>query len=127
MGKLEDMTLKKAFYLIVSVTVVIVLCLSAVSVRVCSRIHDRITLSHAFMMNATVFDYEGGGYGTMEVETGDTEDGPMEFTDRELWICRIMEILIVLLPVLFSVLGIVCAGTYFYHVKLKGPLTALKL
>lgn len=126
MGKLKDMTLKKAFYLIVSVTAVIVLCLSAVSVRTCSRIHDRITLSHAFMMDAAVFDYEVGGYGTMEVEAGGTEDSPMEFTDRELWICRITEILIVLLPILFSVLGIMCAGTYFYHVKLKEPLTALK-
>ena len=32
----------------------------------------------------------------------------------------------VFLPVLFSALGIVCAGTCFYHVKLKEPLTALK-
>ena len=126
MGKLKDMTLKKAFYLIVSFTAVIVLCLSAVSVRTCSQIHDRITLSHAFMMDATVFDYVGGGYSTIEVETGGIKDNPMEFTDRELWICRITEILIVLLPILFSVLGIVCAGTYFYHVKLKEPLTALK-
>lgn len=126
MGKLKDMTLKKAFYLIVSVTAVIVLCLSAVSVKVCSQIHDRITLSHAFMMDAIVFDYEGGGYRTVEAETGGTEDGLPEFTGRELWICRITEMLIVLLPMFFSVLGIVCAGTYFYHVKLKEPLTALK-
>lgn len=126
MGKLKDMTLKKAFYLIVSVTAVVVLCLSAVSVRICSRIHDRITLSHAFRMDAAVFDYEDGGYFAMEAETGGTEDGHMEFTDRELWICRITEILMVFLPVLFSALGIVCAGTCFYHVKLKEPLTALK-
>ncbi|MDE7282500.1 MAG: HAMP domain-containing histidine kinase [Lachnospiraceae bacterium] len=126
MGKLKDMTLKRAFYLIVSVTAVIVLCLSAVSVRTCSRIHDRTTLSHAFMIDTAVFDYEGGGYHTMEVETGSTEDGLMEFTGRELWICRITEILIVFLPMLFSVIGIVCAGTYFYQVKLKEPLTALK-
>lgn len=126
MGKLKDMTLKRAFYLIVSVTAVIVLCLSAVSVRICSRIHDRITFSHAFRMDAAVFDYEDGGYCVMEAETGGTEDGLMEFTDRELWICRITEILIVFLPVLFSALGIICAGTCFYHVKLKEPLTALK-
>ena len=126
MGKLKDMTLKKAFYLIVSVTAVVVLCLSAVPVRICSRIHDRITLSHAFRMDAAVFDYEDGGYFAMEAETGGTEDGHMEFTDRELWICRITEILMVFLPVLFSALGIVCAGTCFYHVKLKEPLTALK-
>ena len=126
MGKLKDMTLKKAFYLIVSVTAVIVLCLSAVSVRICSRIHDRITLSHAFRMDAAVFDDEDGEYCIMEAESGGTEDGHTEFTDRELWICRITEILIVFLPVLFSALGIVCAGTCFYHVKLKEPLTALK-
>ena len=126
MGKLKDMTLKKAFYLIVSVTAVIVLCLSAVSVRICSRIHDQITLSHAFRMDAAVFDDEDGEYCVMEVESGGTEDGHTEFTDRELWICRITEILIVFLPVLFSALGIVCAGTCFYHVKLKEPLMALK-
>ena len=126
MGKLKDMTLKKAFYLIVSVTAVIVLCLSAVSVRICSRIHDQITLSHAFRMDAAVFDDEDGEYCVMEAENGGTEDGHTEFTDRELWICRITEILIVFLPVLFSALGIVCAGTCFYHVKLKEPLTALK-
>lgn len=128
MGKLKDMTLKKAFYLIVSVAAVIVLCLSAVSVKICSRIHDRITLSHAFRMDAAVFDYKDGGYCTMEVETGGTgaEDSLMEFTGRELWICRITEILIVIFPVLFSGLGVVCAGTCFYHVKLKEPLTVLK-
>ena len=126
MGKLKDMTLKKAFYLIVSVTVVIVLFLSAASVRACSQLHDQITLSHAFMMDAAVVDYGGSGYYIMDAETNGTEDSLMEFTGRELWICRITEILIVLLPVLFSVLGIVCAGTYFYHVKLKEPLAALK-
>lgn len=126
MGKLKDMTLKKAFYLIVSVKAVIVLFLSAVSVRICSQIHDRITLSHAFLVDATVFDYEGGGYCTMDVETGGIEDDHFEFTSKELWICRITEILIVLLPILFSVIGIVCAGTFFYHVKLKEPLAALK-
>lgn len=126
MGKLKDMTIKKAFYLIVSVTAVIVLCLSAVSVRICSQIHDRITLSHAFLVDATVFDYEGGGYCTMDVETGGIEDDHFEFTSKELWICRITEILIVFLPILFSVLGIVCAGAFFYHVKLKEPLAALK-
>lgn len=123
---MKDMTLKKAFYLIVAVTAVIVLCLSGASVRICSRIHDRITLSHAFRMDAAVFDYEDGGYWVMEAETGGAEDGLREFTDRELWICRITEKLMVFLPVLFSALGIVCAGTCFYHVKLKEPLTALK-
>lgn len=126
MGKLKDMTLKKSFYLIVSVTAVIVLCLSAVSVRICSQIHDRITLSHAFRMDAIVADYNGGGYYMMDGETNGTEDGFLEYTSKELWICRITEILIVLLPILFSVLGIVCAGTFFYHVKLKEPLAALK-
>lgn len=126
MGKLKDMTLKKAFYLIVSATAVIVLFLSAVSVRVCSQIHDRITLSHAFRMDAAVYDYESGGYRTMEVETDGTEEDPTEFTRKELWICRVTEILIVFLPILLSALGIVCAGTFFYRVKLKEPLTALK-
>lgn len=128
MGKLKDLTLKKAFCLIVAVTAAIVLLLSAVSVRACSRIHDRITLSHGFRMNAAVVDPQGSGRYIMEAETGGGEDAEdlLEFTGEELWICRVTEVLMVLLPILFSFLGIVCAGAFFYRVKLREPLAALK-
>lgn len=131
MGKLRDMTLRKTFYLIVSATAGIVLLLSAVSVRACSRIHDRITLSHAFLMNAAVVEHGDGYYimGTGPESMGDAEDAenaPVEFTGRELWLCRMTEALMVVLPIFFSGLGIVCAGTCFYRVKLKEPLAALK-
>ncbi len=132
MGKLRDMTLRKTFYLIVSATAGIVLLLSAVSVRACSRIHDRITLSHAFLMNAAVVEHGDGGYYIMDTgpesmgDAEDAENAPVEFTGRELWLCRMTEALMVVLPIFFSGLGIVCAGTCFYRVKLKEPLAALK-
>jgi len=56
----------------------------------------------------------------------DLFDNDIKYTDTELLICRTMELLIVLLPVLFSVLGIGFAAISFYHIKLKEPLKALR-
>lgn len=129
----ESMTLKKSFFLIVSAAAVIVIILSAVSVRTCSGVHDRITLSHAFMAGGTVMPggtlirQEDGRY-LMIMETGENfagEDSP-EYTRSELLLCRAMEVLMILLPVLFSLSGIGCAGAFFYRIKLKKPLQELR-
>lgn len=125
MGKLKNMTLKKSFYLIVFVTAVCVIFLSAVAVRGCSKVHDRITLSHAFMVNSAMIEVENGRY-IMDTGPNGAEGDFTICTDTELLVCRMMEVLIVLLPVIFSVIGIGCAGTFFYHIKLKEPLTALR-
>lgn len=125
MDKLKNMTLKKTFCLIVLTTAVIVILLSAVTVKSCSKIHGQITLSHAFIMNSTVIEIENGRY-IMDAESNNSTDDLLKYTDTELLICRIMECLIVLLPIIFSVIGIGCAGTLFYHVKLKEPLAALR-
>ena len=125
MDKLKSMSLKKSFCLIVLIATMIVIVLSAVTVKICSRKHDEITLSHAFIANGTLIYPENGRY-IMETPTDDTSDDYMKYTDTELLICRIMEILIVLLPVLFSVLGIGFAAISFYHIKLKEPLQALQ-
>ena len=144
MEKLKNMTLKKSFFLIVSAATVVVVILSAVSVRFCSNTHDRITLSHAFMTdsaaipnnagaanepgttNGTVVISPDGGWYFMETETLGTESHFAAYTPEELLLCRILELGIVLLPVSFSLAGIGCAGTFFYHVKLKAPLKALR-
>jgi signal transduction histidine kinase len=62
----------------------------------------------------------------MDAESNDTTDDSIKYTDTELLICRMMELLIVLLPITYSVIGIGCAGTFFYHMKLKEPLIALR-
>lgn len=125
MGKLENMSLKKSFCLIVFIAAMIVIVLSSVAVKICSRKHDEITLSHAFITNGAVIDPENGRY-IMEMSTDDTSDDYLKYTDTELLICRIMELLIVLLPVLFSVMGIGGAAACFYQMKLKEPLRALR-
>lgn len=125
MGKLKSMTLKKAFRLIVLVTTVIVVCLSVAAVRICSRIHDKITVSHAFITNGALIEMENGRY-IMDMGNGIPTDDFVNYTETELLICQITEWLIILLPVSFSILGIGCAGTLFYHIKLKKPLSALK-
>lgn len=125
MDKLKSMSLKKSFCLIVSMAAMIVIALSAATVKICSRKHDEITLSHAFIANGAHIYPENGRY-IMEAPTDDTSDDPMKYTDTELLISRTMEISIVLLPVLFSVLGIGFAAISFYHIKLKEPLKALQ-
>ena len=125
MGKLKSMSLKKSFCLIVFIAAMIVIALSATAVKICSRKHDEITLSHAFIANGAHIYPENGRY-IMETPTDDTSDNDIKYTDTELLICRTMELLIVLLPVLFSVLGIGFAAISFYHIKLKEPLRALR-
>lgn len=124
MDKLKNMTLKRAFCLIVFAAAMLVIVLSTVTVRFCSKKHDEITLSHAFITNGTLIYHEDG---RLIMEAGDdTPDDVIEYTGTELWLCRVMEILIVLLPVLFSVSGIGGAAALFYHIKLKEPLKALQ-
>ena len=100
MGKLKSMSLKKTFCLIVFIAAMIVIALSAAAVKICSRKHDEITLSHAFIANGAHIYPENGRY-IMETPTDDTFDNDIKYTDTELLICRTMELLIVLLPVLF--------------------------
>lgn len=121
MDKIKNLSLKKSFFLIVTVAAIIVICLSTVSVRICTKIHDQILLSHAYIIEPIeinpienkTFEFRGGA-----------NDAP-EYTDTELLICRITEALMVMLPVLFSFLGIGCSGSLFYRWKLKEPLLAL--
>ena len=121
MGKIKNLSLKKAFFLIVVIAAIVVVFLSAASIRICTKIHDQILLSHAYIIEpieinpteSKTFEFRGGA-----------NDAP-EYTDKELMLCRITEILMVVLPVIFSFLGIGCAGTVFYRLKLKEPLSAL--
>lgn len=125
MDQLKNKTLKKSFFLTVFVTAAIVVSLSAASAGICSKIHNRITLSHAFIMNGATISPGNGQY-IMETDTNGPSDDFIQYTDTELLICRITEFLAVGLPILFSISGIGCAGTYFYHTKLKKPLKALQ-
>ncbi|MCI9338213.1 MAG: HAMP domain-containing histidine kinase [Lachnospiraceae bacterium] len=125
MGKLKSMSLKKSFCLIVFIAAMIVIVLSTAAVKICSQKHDEITVSHAFIANGALIYPENGRY-IMEAAAGDADADTTTYTDSELLICRTLEILIVLLPVLFSVLGIGCAAISFYHIKLKEPLKALQ-
>lgn len=139
------MTLKRSFCLIVSATAVIVILLSTAAVRICSIKHDQITLSHAFVANGALI-YPGNGRYVMETAADGTmddmadgimdgtadgtmdgiKDASVEYTHNELLLCRTLELLMVLLPVLFSLSGIGCAAACFYHSRLKEPLKALR-
>lgn len=125
MDKLKSLSIKKTLFLIVSITAVTVIFLSAVSVRVCSTIRDRILLSHAFIMQPAVIDPGGDGSYILEAKGGAADNEEAGYTDSEVIAFKITQILMVLLPVMFSFLGIACASSLFYHIKLKEPLDAL--
>lgn len=125
MDKIKNLSLKKTFFLIVAATAVAVILLSAVSVRVCARIRDRILLSHAFIMQPAVIGPERGGGYIFEAGNGAADGEDEGFTDGEAAAFKAAQILIVLLPVAFSFAGIAGAGSLFYHIKLKEPLDAL--
>ncbi len=142
MAELKNLSVKKTFFCIVAVTAVAVILLSAASVQVCSAIRDQILLSHAFVKQPAVIDSEesgstmivqpvvvkpdeDGGYAMNTEKSGISEEGA-GYTNWELTICRVIQMLIIFLPVLFSFMGIGCAGSIFWQVKLKGPLAALR-
>lgn len=126
MDRLKNLSIKKAFCLIVVMTAIVVILLSAVSVRICSNVRDKILLPHAYIFQPSVVQPEGNGRFTLEASGGPANGEVSEFTDQEVIIFKSAQTLIVLLPVLFSFAGIACASSVFYRIKLKEPLDALK-
>ena len=127
MDKLKNLSIKKTFCLIVIITAIVVILLSAASVRICSNIRDQILLPHAIIFQPSVVQPEENGRFILEAGGAITNDEPTEFTDQEVIMFKTAQTLIVLLPVIFSFVGIGCASSIFYHIKLKEPLDALKL
>ncbi|WP_322174971.1 HAMP domain-containing sensor histidine kinase [Acutalibacter caecimuris] len=126
MGKLKDLSIKKTFCLIVVITGVVVMLLSTVSVRICSKVRDQILLPHAYIFQPSVVQPEGNGKFTLEASGGPENGEVSEFTEQEVMIFNTAQAMMVLLPVLFSFAGIACASSLFYRIKLKEPLDALK-
>ena len=126
MDKLINLSIKKAFCLIVIVTAIAVILLSAASVRICSNVRDQILLPHAYIFQPSVVQPKGNGKFTLEASDGPANGEISEFTDQEVILFKTAQTLIVLLPVLFSFAGIACASSVFYRIKLKEPLDALK-
>lgn len=127
MDKLKNLSIKKTFCLIVIITAIVVILLSAASVRICSNIRDQILLPHAIIFQPSVVQPEENGRFILEAGGAITNDEPTEFTDQEVIMFKTAQALIVLLPIIFSFVGIGCASSIFYHIKLKEPLDALKL
>ena len=126
MGKLKSLSIKKTFCLIVIITAIAVILLSAASVQICSNIRDRILLPHAFILQPSIVRPEENGSYTLEAGGDIVDNETAGFTDQEVIIFNLSQMLIVLLPVLFSFAGIACASSVFYRIKLKEPLDALK-
>ena len=126
MGKLKNLSIKKTFCLIVVITAIVVILLSAASVQICSNIRDQILLPHAFIFQPSIVQPEESGRYTLEAGGDIANNEAAEFTEQEVIIFNIAQTLIVLLPVIFSFAGIACASSVFYRIKLKKPLDALK-
>lgn len=126
MGKLKSLSIKKTFCLIVIITAIVVILLSAASVQICSNIRDQILLPHAFILQPSIVQPEENGSYTLEAGDNISNNNAAEFTDQEMIIFNTAQTLIVLLPVIFSFAGVACASSVFYRIKLKEPLDALK-
>ncbi|MDE7245250.1 MAG: HAMP domain-containing histidine kinase, partial [Oscillospiraceae bacterium] len=127
MDKLKNLSIKKTFCLIVIITAIVVILLFAASVRICSNIRDQILLPHSIIFKPSYVQPEENVNITLEAGGAITNNEPVEYTDQEVIIFNTAQTLIVLLPVIFSFVGIGCASSIFYHIKLKEPLDALKL
>lgn len=117
MGKLKSLSIKKAFCLIVILTAIVVILLSTASVRICSNIRDQILLPHAYIFQPSIVQPEGNGKFTLEASGGPANGEVSEFTEQEVIIFKTAQMLIVLLPVLFSFAGIACASSVFYRIS----------
>lgn len=126
MGGLKNLSVRKTFCLIVVVTAMAVLLLSAASVWICAGIRDRILLPHAFIFQPSVVQPEGNGRYTLEAGGADAYNESFGFTEQEVMRFKAAQAGIVLLPVVFSFGGIACASSVFYRIKLKEPLDALR-
>lgn len=126
MVKLKNLSIKKTFCLIVIITSIVVILLSAASVQICSNIRDQILLSHAFIFQPSIFQPEENGRYILEEGDAIANNEPVKFTDQEVIMFKTAQTLIVFLPVIFSFAGIACASSLFYRIKLKEPLNALK-
>ncbi|GFI23909.1 sensor histidine kinase CssS [Lachnospiraceae bacterium] len=123
-GYLRYQSIRKSFFIIVFIMAIIVIMLSVGTVGICTRIHDNILLSKAFVINPVEINPSNDG--TFKVSGSIVEENESDtYTDREMMICRITEVMIIICPLLFSFLGIWCAGSIFYHIKLKKPLLLL--
>lgn len=123
-GYLRYQSIRKSFFIIVFIMAIIVIMLSVGTVGICTRIHDNILLSKAFVINPVEINPSNDG--TFKVSGSIVEENESDtYTDREMMICRITEVMMIICPLLFSFLGIWCAGSIFYHIKLKKPLLLL--
>lgn len=127
MDKLNGLSIKKTFCLIEIMTAIVVILLSAASVRICSNIRDQILLPHAFIFQPSVVLPEENGRYVLEAGGAIANNQPAGFTDHEVIMFKTAQALIVLLPIVYSFVGIGCASSLFFHIKLKEPLDALKL
>lgn len=126
MGRLKNLSIKTTFCLIVLITAIVVILLSAASVQICSNIRDQILLPHAFIFQPSVVQPEENGRFTLEAGGNILNNEIIEYTNQEVIMFKTAQALIFLLPIAFSFAGIACASSIFYHIKLKEPLAALK-
>lgn len=134
----KNTSIKKSFYCYIFVMSVFVVLLSAVSVKLCTDMRDKILLSHAYTFGPEDFAEPqiGGTYVIPPTITekdkanaspsGTQENDLQEFTDREKLFCHVLEFLIVILPFLFICIGIWISGSLFYFQKLKKPFYLLE-
>lgn len=126
----KPQSIKKVFCCYIFAMFAIVLFLSATAVKVCRNMRDKIITSHAYIFEP-ISDIAGEeedvltyGYTIPPENTMEQKEYPA-FTEHDILLCHMLEILTVVLPFLFLCTGIWITGTVFYSRKLKKPFYLL--
>lgn len=122
---LKKQSIRKSFFSIIFLVAAIVILLSICTVSICNGIRDKILLSNAFVIQPVEINQnQNGSYEIKENPVNVNNNG--DYSKKEIIACRILEILIIVIPIFFSFLGIWCAWRLFYYIKLKEPLKLLE-
>ena len=114
MGKIKDMSIKKAFVAVASIFLIVAILLSVSSFFVLESIKNGIVEKYSHNINGT-----GLNPNIILID-------PSAFSQADQTLLNIIESLKLLFPLLFFVISLVTAASIFYRAKLKKPLALLK-
>lgn len=141
MGKItlkaeKQTSIKQSFYRYIFIMAMIVILLSALTIKICANMRDRIIISHAYILEPNPdFTESDAVIGTYIIPPEEQKtnmpdstlaDSFHKFSDREKFLCHILEFFTIILPFLYVCLGIWISASIFYSRNLKEPFYLLE-
>ena len=114
MGKIKDMSIKKAFVAVTLIFLIVAILLSVSSFLVMEVIKNGIVEKYSQNINGT-----GSSPNVIIID-------PSAFSQADQTLLTIIDSLKMIFPLLFFVISLITAASIFYRIKLKKPLSLLK-